>query len=100
MFETILSCANPQRTIGRNLSLQIFVHNKSTDVLFFACPDWIRLVFSVDPKENCEISPSMLDALPLLEVLESPTCQLSPDFRCGRNERLEKNGVIDFNRVF
>ena len=54
----------------------------------------------MDPKENCEISPSMLDALPLLEVLESPTCQLSPDFRCGRNERLEKNGVIDFNRVF
>ena len=31
--------------------------------------------------ENCEISPSMLDALRLLEVLESPTCQLSPDFR-------------------
>ena len=53
----------------------------------------------MDPKENCEISPSMLDALPLLEVLESPTCQLSPDFRCGSNERPEKNGVIDFDRV-
>ena len=55
---------------------------------FVPCPDsrvpMAAVVYQGGSKENCEISPSMLDALPVLQVLESPTCQLSEDFRCGQ----------------
>ena len=75
----------PQKTMAETRHLK-------EHMFFFHVLIGYAWFFSVDPKENCEISPSMLDALPLLEVLESPTCQLSPDFRCGSNERPEKRG--------
>jgi hypothetical protein len=34
-------------------------------------------------KENCEISVSLMEALPFLRSLELPTYQLSQEFRCA-----------------
>ena len=55
------------------------------------------VVYQGGSKENCEISPSMLDALPVLQVLESPTCQLSEDFRCGQMGHLKHGALQDLS---